>query len=128
MKTAVSALAVLALLLMIPVSAQADETPLAQQILGKWQCKSMQFGEEVEELPEGALVAEFMADGTMKSIEEGEETNGKYEIEGDKITVYMDIDDEEGEEMNLKIEGNTATFWVEEQGMKVSFVFTRMDG
>lgn len=103
----------------------AEEAP----IVGKWMLKSVEADGEIEELEDGMFVAEFMADGTMKTYSEGElDDEGRYVIEGDKITVYLG-DDQEGESSTFSIEGTTMKVKQEiAPGVEMTITFIRVAG
>ena len=125
MKTVTATLALLALMLINPASLLAGQLQDGHAIHGKWEGKAYSIDGETEEIPEGVFRVEFMADGKMKTSEEGEETIGTYKIEGDKIT-FSEDDSQDTEEMNFKVDGDKLEFWTEEDGVKFKLTLARI--
>lgn len=111
------------------VPAEPAQPAEEASIVGKWMLKSVEADGEIEELEDGAFVAEFMADGTMKTYEDGEPLEtGRYTIEGDTITVYLG-DDQEGESSTFSIDGTTMTVKQEvPPGVEMTITFVRVAG
>lgn len=119
-------LALMMLILLMPSSLLAAQDPAGQAILGKWDLKSLQVGEEVEESEPGAFAAEFLAEGKMKTYRDGKVAEeGTYKIEGDQITVT--IGDDDPDTSKFKIEGDVMTVSQEIQpGLKMTMTFNRV--
>ena len=105
---------------------------------GKWALSSMKMGDQDylalmaemskslgEEFdPEGLMYCEFTTDGGFKMVTttdgEAEESVGTYKLNGNKLTLTVD-----GEDQEATLDGNSFTITAEDSGTEVSMGFTK---
>ncbi|MFI4859973.1 MAG: lipocalin family protein [Phycisphaerales bacterium JB063] len=114
----------MALIAVVPASlASAD----AEALHGRWSLSSVTVQGQTEEAPEGELVLEFNADGTMKMLQQGEQVeSGRYTVANGQITVTTDSDGQT-ESADYTLDGDTFVLKMEIQpGVTMDMTFSRM--
>lgn len=106
MKRTLPPVALMLLMLLSPSVLLANENVAGEELLGTWMLKSVEADGEKEEVEDDSIKVQFLADGKMKSWEEGEEEEGSYKVEGDTITIYEE-GVEEGQAFKYKVEGDS---------------------
>ncbi|XAL98534.1 lipocalin family protein [Phycisphaeraceae bacterium D3-23] len=98
----------------------------ASDLHGKWDLTRMEQNGQGEDIPAGMFAIEFLADGTAKMYQQGQEAgSGNYTVEGDQITLSVE-GEPESPAATFSIDGNTLTVVSEVQpGTTMSMVFTR---
>lgn len=117
---------------------QDEEEETGPSIVGEWKLTDFDMGMEVPEGQEEMFAEmkqqlldntsyEFKEDGTMTAsmyvMDAVETKDGTYKMEGDKLMVSMD---EEEDAIDYTLDDNTLVMMIEEGGQVMTMTFTRM--